>query len=207
MAVTEILKIKGDWQEVVDDCRVTVDKPPLGHEPSSDFKKNILIAEHDPIRDIEIKFRWTDIPYWVAMHWKTHIWRSRVNSQRNDRQSKYDRTKAPQDAPVTFTGDMNAQHAIDTMRKRLCYQASSLTRQYAENFKRTLKEQESEISNVLVPNCVYRCGCPEINSKCKQWQRFVEWCINEQGIDVRLIPIQERYDLYNKWFYRGDANE
>ena len=27
---TEIKKIKGSWEEVVDDCRATVGKPPLG---------------------------------------------------------------------------------------------------------------------------------------------------------------------------------
>lgn len=47
---TEIKKIKGSWEEVVDDCRATVGKPPLGHEPSEDFKRRILIAEHGPIR-------------------------------------------------------------------------------------------------------------------------------------------------------------
>lgn len=36
---TEILKIKGDWTEVASDCRATVGKPPLDHEPSVDFKK------------------------------------------------------------------------------------------------------------------------------------------------------------------------
>lgn len=36
---TEILKIKGDWMEVASDCRSTVGKPPLDHEPSVDFKK------------------------------------------------------------------------------------------------------------------------------------------------------------------------
>ena len=51
---TEIIKVKGDWPEVVNDCRATVAKPELGREPSTDFKKKILIAEHDPIRDIEI---------------------------------------------------------------------------------------------------------------------------------------------------------
>ena len=54
---TEILKIKGDWQEVVNDCRATVNKPELGKEPSVVFKRKILIAEHSPIRDIEVKFR------------------------------------------------------------------------------------------------------------------------------------------------------
>lgn len=43
MRKTEILKIKGDWQEVVDDCRATVKKSPLGKEPSTAFKKAILI--------------------------------------------------------------------------------------------------------------------------------------------------------------------
>ena len=38
---TEILKIKGDWQEVVDDCRSTVSKPPLGHEPSAEIRKEL----------------------------------------------------------------------------------------------------------------------------------------------------------------------
>lgn len=49
---TEILKIKGSWEEVVDDCRSTVSKPPLGHDPRASFKRRILIAEHSPIRDL-----------------------------------------------------------------------------------------------------------------------------------------------------------
>ena len=87
MKKTEILKIKGDWEEVVNDCRATVKKQPLGKEPSIAFKKAILISEHSPIRDISVKFKRANIKYWVAMHWKTHHWESRVESQRNDRQS------------------------------------------------------------------------------------------------------------------------
>lgn len=52
MSKTKILKIKGDWEEIVNDCRATVKKPPLGKEPSTKFKKDILIAEHSPIRDM-----------------------------------------------------------------------------------------------------------------------------------------------------------
>ena len=43
---TEILKVKGDWQEVVSDCRTTVSKPPLGKEPSAEFKRGMMICEH-----------------------------------------------------------------------------------------------------------------------------------------------------------------
>jgi hypothetical protein len=192
---TNILKIKGDWNEVLNDCRATVKKSPLGKEPSKEWKKAILISEHDPIRDIEVKFRWESIPYWVAMHWKTHIWRGRTNTQRNDRQELYDRNKAPQDSPVDFTGDPNAQHLIDTMRKRLCYMASPETRELAEDLKETLHSVEPELSNVLVPNCVYRCGCPEPNG-CKWFDHMASKHLNLASTDI-----QQRYDTYNEVFY------
>lgn len=198
--LTEIIKIKGDWEEVVNDCRMTVSKGMLGHEPSKSFKKAILISEHDPIRDIEIKFRWPGIKYWVAMHWKTHIWRSRTNTQRNDRQDDYDRNKAPQDQLVDFVGDPNAQHLIDTMRKRLCYMASPETRELAEDLKKTLRNVEPELSDVLVPNCIYRCGCPE-NGKCKFFETLAKL-----DPDIASTNIQKRYDAYNKFFYGSDLD-
>lgn len=192
---TEIIKIKGDWEEVVNDCRMTVGKGELGHEPSKAFKKAILISEHDPIRDIEVKFRWANMKYWIAMHWKTHIWRSRTNTQRNDRQDDYDRDEEPQKHPVEFIGDANAQHLIDTMRKRLCFMAASETRKYAEDLKETLRQVEPELSDVLVPNCIYRCGCPE-NGECKFFKNIIK-----HYPDMASTDIQKRYDAYNKMFY------
>lgn len=198
MKKTEILKIKGDWEEVVNDCRATVKKRPLGKEPSVAFKKAILISEHSPIRDISVKFKWANIKYWVAMHWKTHHWESRVDSQRNDRQSRYDREKAPQDAPVDFIGDPNIQHTIDTWRKRLCRMASQETREYAEDFKRVLHEVEPEWSDVLVPNCVYRCGCPEPTT-CGWYQKMI---LKYPAMTSTII--QDRYNAYNEVFYGDD---
>ena len=198
MNSTEIIKIKGDWQEVVNDCRATVAKLPLGHEPSAGWKTGILIAEHEPIRDIWIKWKWRGIKYWIAMHWKTHIWPSRVNTQRTDR-TGVDREQKTQDAPIDFTGDANCQHLIDSWRKRLCRQAAPETREYAENFKQALHAVEPEISDVLVPNCVYRCGCPEMGA-CTHWGEFLKWC-SERGKDPRTLTIRDRYALYNEWFY------
>ena len=173
-------------------------KSPLGKEPSKAFKKSILISEHSPIRDISVKFSWKNIKYWVAMHWKTHKWESRVDSQRNDRQSLYDREKAPQDALIDFYGDPNIQHTIDTWRKRLCYMASPETREYAEDFKRSLHEVEPEWADVLVPNCVYRCGCPEPNG-CKWFDHMASKYLNLTSTDI-----QQRYDTYNEVFYGND---
>ena len=202
MMKTEIMKIKGDWQEVVDDCRATVKKLPLGKEPSTAFKKSILISEHSPIRDISVKFSWKNIKYWVAMHWKTHHWESRVDSQRNDRQSRYDREKAPQDAPIDFYGDPNIQHTIDTWRKRLCRMASPETREYAEDFKIAIREIEPELSDVLVSNCIYRNGCPEF-AMCQEkiFAEFLNWVMDKEGSLTKMFKVEERYKLYNEWFY------
>lgn len=198
---TEILGVKGDWVEVVDDCRATVAKPELGHEPSEAFKKAIMLSEHEPIRGIEVRFRWRSIPYWVAMHFKTHIWRCRTNSQRNDRQTKYDRTKAPQGAPVDLVGSMNGQHHIDTARKRLCRMAAPETRHYMEDYKRVLREVEPQISDVMVPNCIYRCGCPE-SAGCGWYQAMVA-----KHPKLASTNIQQRYDAYNEMFYGGVTND
>ena len=124
---TELLGVKGSWREVVDDCRATVGKESLGHEPSERFKRSILIAEHSPIRDIRVRWRWRNIPSWVATHWSRHKWECFISTQRSDR-TGIPRGMLPQDAPVTFTGEANAQNLIDTWRKRLCYQAYPVLR-------------------------------------------------------------------------------
>lgn len=196
---TEILKIKGDWEEVVNDCRATVGKEALGKEPSDKFKRSILISEHSPIRDIQIKWRWRDIKSWVATHWVRHKWECFVKTQRTDR-TGVDRDSLPQEAPVDFTGDANTQALIDTMRKRLCRQASIDTRHYAEDLKRTVYDWEPEISDVFVPNCVYRCGCPELQS-CGYWERLVK----ATNGAIMTSDIQERYDAYNEIFWEGRA--
>ena len=198
--MTEILKVKGDWQEVVDDCRSTVGKDSLGHEPSSEFKRSILIAEHSPIRDLSVKWRWSGIKSWIATHWVRHKWECFVRSQRSDR-TGIPRDKLPQDAPVDFTGEANAQALIDTMRKRLCYQASAETRAYAEDLKRAIHEVQPELADVLVPNCVYRRGCPEIN----ECGYYLVLCNLDPAIGSHHLP--QRYEAYNKQFAKKPARE
>lgn len=197
---TEILKVKGDWQEVVDDCRATVGKVALGHEPGETFKKRILLAEHSPIRDISIKWRWKDMAHWITVHWVRHKWEKFVRTQRSDR-TGIPREKLPQDEPQTFTGEANVQHLIDTMRKRLCFQASPETREYAVDLKLAIHQVEPEISDVLVPNCVYRGFCPEMKP-CGFWRDFVKTLTLEE-----LMDGEKRYDAYNSLFAAGRSNE
>lgn len=194
---TKILNINGSWEQVVDDCRATVGKDQLGHEPSKDFKRKILIAEHSPIRNISVRWIWHNIKSWIATHWSRHRWECYIKTQRTDRTGVL-RDDLPQGAAVNFTGVANPQNLIDTWRKRLCRMASPETREYAEDFKVSLRAEEQEISDVLVPNCVYRCGCPEM-SGCAVWQSIKNE-IERHGVDI--YDIQSRYDAYNYWFYK-----
>jgi hypothetical protein len=195
---TNLLKIKGDWAEVVDDCRSTVGKESLGHNPSPLFKKRILIAEHSPIRDIIFKWKWKNIKSWITVHWVRHKWECFVRSQRTDR-TGVDRDKLPQDAPVDFTGEANVQSLIDTMRKRLCYQAAPETREYAEDLKAVIADVEPEIGGVLVPNCIYRFGCPEMTT-CGVFDRFLTWAVTQGGYSPNAMrDIQNRYDAYHAY--------
>lgn len=189
---TKITKIKGDWEEVANDCRSTVGKGEIGHEPSNAFKKAILFAEHSPIRDIHIKWIWSDIKSWIATHFSRHMWECFIKSQRSDR-TGVPRDKLPQDEIVSFVGDANIQNLIDTMRKRLCYQASTETRQYAEDLKIAIHEIEPEIADVLVPNCFYRGFCPEMKT-CGFWERMLE---KKSFGDI--LDGEKRYAVYNEW--------
>lgn len=141
-----------------------------------------------------IKWKWFGIPSWIATHWSRHKWECFISTQRSDKTGA-PRNKLPQDAPVNFTGDANAQQLIDTWRKRLCYKASPETRKYAEDFKITLHDIEPEIADVLCPNCVYRCFCPEMES-CGWWENYIK------DIDLRdVIDGERRYSKYNEYFY------
>lgn len=198
MVKTYIEKVKGNWTEVLNDCRFTANLSNLDKEPSETFKKEILMAEHSPIRDIIIKWKWLDIPHWSVVHWVRHKWEKYVATQRTDR-TGIDRSTLTQDCPSSIICEANVQHLIDTQRKRLCYQASDETREEAESLKIEIHNSvDKYIGDILVPNCIYRGGCPETSTKkpCEFYNNFVK----KYG---QISNLQERYRLYNEEFYKN----
>lgn len=183
-------------------------------EPKEEFKRSLLIAEHSPIRLLEFDWTWEGIPYWVSTEWSRHKFEKFISSQRNDRQKDYDRNSARQDAPVDFDGYANMQNLIDAWRKRMCRQAAPQARKLAEDFKQTLSETHPLESSVLVPNCIYRCGCPEA-TPCGFWESFVQHVQSKYNYPESILTdIQQRYEAYNEWFgkymrtgHYGDDNE
>lgn len=132
--------------------------------PDEEWKEKLLLAEHSPIRELWFGFK-LKIPYWVSVHFvRHHIGVNHyVQSQRNDRQNKYDRFKAPQGQIVSHIISVNAAELIQMAHKRLCNQASLETRMVMRAMCDEVVKQCPEFKKVLVPLCEYRNGlCTEM---------------------------------------------
>lgn len=143
----------GDWER----CKVlamnTIGKNWSG-AVSDDWKCKILKAEHSPIRTLMFTVK-MEVPYWVSVHFCRHKFgvEHYVTSQRNDRQSAYDRTQAPQGELVWHIMDINAQELIQMAHMRLCGQASEETRMAMQAICRAVLETNPEFKPFLVPKC------------------------------------------------------
>lgn len=161
----ELKNVKGDWKEVLTRARTTVGKEELGKEPSDNFKKRILMAEHSPIRGLIYCFKITNLKSWVATHFVRHHvgvekW---VRTQRSDR-TGVNRDDLPQGAEVEMEIEANAQALINMSRKRLCNQASPETREVMQEMKKEVSKRDEFLARVMVKECVYRGFCPEMKS-------------------------------------------
>lgn len=198
MIKTKFTTIIDDWTRVKNHCRTTDNKKFTDNEVTKKFKQQLLISEHSPIRLLEFDWSWKGIKYWVSTEWARHKFEKFISTQRDDRlKDEVSRDKKSQDAMVNYDGYANMQNLIDAWRKRLCFQATKEARGLAEDFKIELHKTHPIEANVLVPNCVYRGGCPEFKS-CQYYQRLITYCF-ENAIVINTL--QQRYDAYNRFFY------
>lgn len=193
--------ISSDWKRVKNHCRTTDNKDFTENEATETFKKKLLISEHSPIRLIEFDWSWKQIPYWVSTEWSRHKFEKFISTQRDDRlKDETPRSEKPQGALVNFDGYANEQNLIDAWRKRLCKMATKEARELAMDFKAELHNAHPAESDVLVPNCIYRMGCPEFKC-CGHINKFYGWAFEKGYGADDLMDIQLRYDLYNRFFY------
>lgn len=193
--------IGDDWKRVKNHCRTTDNKDFTENDASETFKKKLLISEHSPIRLLEFDWSWNGIKYWVSQHWARHKFEKFVSTQRDDRRHDgVHRDDSPQGTLVKLDCYANMQNLIDAWRKRLCFQCAKETRELAEDLKIRLHETHPIESDVLCPNCIYRCGCPEFYP-CGFFQRYLDYFIDHY-YDKDLNNIQDRYDVYNEMFYK-----
>ena len=161
MRITHIGR-RGSWRSVADAARTTVGLEAGQGDPSSDWKRRMLLCEHSPIRKIIINWTWADLLWWV----QTHFTRHHAGVEWFVKTSRADRTGIPreslsQSALVNVEGDANAQAVISISRKRLCCKASPETREAWKTLLEALKPIEPELYSVCVPDCIYRGYCYE----------------------------------------------
>lgn len=189
--VTRMECPKADWTRVLNAARRTWGKKPINKEPSVGFKKEILLAEHSPIRLLEYDFTIENLRQWVTVHLVRHHegCEKFVHTQRQDINKEIEKTvanmvKVLEDAGLTRDGwrerdymfqgegndmDMtcNAQAFINISRKRLCYGcASTETREAWELVIEYLKEVDPILAEKCVPECIYRGFCTEKKRCC-----------------------------------------
>jgi len=161
----KLIRVKGTWREVANSANTTIHFEAGEKEPSSKWKRRMLLCEHSPIRQYTVKFKWYDIKSWVSVHFVRHKigiehW---VRTQRSDR-TNVDRDDLPQDNLIEHEFEANVQALISISRKRLCFLASKETREAWNLVLETIKEAEPEIYDACVPDCVYRGWCYEYKS-------------------------------------------
>lgn len=187
----EIRKISGS-HEMQDSALITVDRTD-GRSLSKETLRKYFISEHSPIRSVVLSVLMTDLSYYTSVHFARHVHTVHYVSTSRPDIVRHERSV---DDRVNHKMVLNAQALIDMMRKRLCMRCAPDTRKIAENIKELMMggaDQDIQIlGEVLVPNCVYRGGCPEFKS-----------CGRAQSQDVSILSLVERYSEYNDRFNEG----
>lgn len=182
------------WVRALNAARRTVGKKamPLNYEPSKNWKKMAIMAEHSPIKLVEYCISFANLRQWVGVHLLRHdhvipqihtqrgdrrdilaeypYIQEALNSLQEDSTSVNPRDFVRQGEPNDQDFYVNAQTLINISRKRLCRAASKETREAWELVVKVLKENvDPVISKFMVPNCIYRGFCPECTS-CGYWK-------------------------------------
>lgn len=159
----------------------TMGLKPKTKQPTDNWKAKMLLAEHSPIRNVTYYISFTNIRQWVTVHLVRH-WLNFVpfvHSQREDRRVlDCSRDELPQGSLNDMDVMANAQALINVSRKRLCGRASKETREAWTAAKAAVRKVDPIMADKMVPNCVYRGFCPELECcgycKTKKFQEDLE---------------------------------
>ena len=153
------------WTDVLNAARFTQRKKLLDKEPSDKFKKQMVRAEHSPLRCLVFTIDFYDIPYFVSVHLCRHVHAQPfVSTSRPDiDKGQKPRGEQLKSDKVNMRLFLNAQEIINISKVRLCNKAEFATRVAWMDAIQELKKIEPILAAACVPNCVYKGLCPEIN--------------------------------------------
>ena len=189
----KVVKWDVDWLEIKNLCRTTISMGDSSVEPTREWKRKLLLAEHSPLRHSLITVELKDIPYYVSTHLVRHHMgvEKYVGTSREDR-TGVDRTERKQTDPVTMRMDFNIQSLINISRKRLCTQADKQTILVWTMVMDAIKEYDEDIYWACVPEGIRSCGCTEGFGNCNRCKQML-LDLNKEG----LLNVASRYDVYN----------
>lgn len=191
---TTIKNFNVNWLEIKNLCRQTVNMGDSEKEPTSEWKRKLLVCRHSPLRAGTIHWHSEDVPYYVM----GHIVRHNVGCTPYVGTSREDRTGIPRDERkqtdfVSFDMVANIEAIMNISERRLCFCADKNTVEYWKGVLKAIKEYDEDIYWACVPQCV-RCGsCIEPFSDCKFYDNFAR-----NLSDDSKTQIIKRYDAYNK---------
>lgn len=193
MSKVTVIKFDVDWTEIKNACRKTISMKDSRIEPSSEWKRNLLIAEHSPLRHSLITIDIEDVPFYVMGHLVRHSVgvTPYVGTSREDR-TGVDRSERSQTDLVSMRLDMNIQSLINISRKRLCNQADRQTQLLWLEVVKAIAEYDQDIAWACVPEGIRTCGCPEKFGNCCACENI----ISTMDFESRM-NINKRYDRYN----------
>ena len=172
----EIIK-ETSWASVLNAARFTWRKDPMSGDPSSNWKKKIIRAEHSPLRCLMFTINIYDIPSYTAGHFVRHVHAQPfVSSSRPDvDKEQVPRSEQKKSDLVNIRLFLNAEEIINISRKRLCNKAETETILVWKEVLNKLVKIEPELITACVPNCIYRGFCPEFKS-CgySRTERFIQ---------------------------------
>lgn len=190
----KVVNFNVDWFAIKDACMQTIGKEAVA-EPSSEWKRKLLICRHSPIRRSLISVKWEEIPSYVS----THFCRHSVGVTPYVSTSREDRTGVPREERkqtdmVSMQMDMNIQSLFNIMEKRLCKCSDINTIKYAKGLAEAIKEYDEDIYWACVPQCVRCGGCVEPFSNCNFYSNLMKDHTLEEQQNV-----MKRYDIYNEY--------
>lgn len=188
-----VVKWDVDWLEIKNLCRTTISMGDSKVEPTKEWKRKLLLAEHSPLRHSLITVELKDIPYYVSTHLVRHHMgvEKYVGTSREDR-TGVDRSERRQTDLVTMRMDLNIQALINISRKRLCMQADEKTILAWSLLLNAIHEYDEDVYWACVPEGIRSCGCPEGFGHCRRCQQLLSGLTKEQ-----LFNIEKRYNEYH----------
>ena len=131
----------------------TVGKKPV-NKPTDEWLTNMMLAKHSPIRCRMYWIELHDIPYYVAMHFRTH----KHGVEWFCRTSRESRTGVPRDERkqtdlVNLACFINAEAIMNISAKRMCGQADVETRKVWYAVKKEMLAVDPVMASFMVPQC------------------------------------------------------